>query len=134
MNFDKGKAMTAITVVGTALAMLSMHGKGAIEALAAMPTMLNAWAQQLPLGVTSFCLAMALSMLVWMGAHRAHFTGPRYNPDTIALCASLLVTTAQQWASGRSNAASVLTAMILGLIAGLLVPYLCRLFVGKPPA
>ena len=134
MKFDKGTTMSIITVVGTALAMLAMHGKGAVEALAAVPNMLNAWAQQLPLGVTSFGLAFALSMLVWMGAHRARFTGPHYNPDTIALCVSLLVTVGQQWAAGRSNAANVLTALILGLIAGLLVPYLCRLIVGKPPA
>lgn len=132
MKLDKGQAMSVITVVGTALAMLAMHGKGAIEALAAMPTMLNAWSQQLPLGVTSFGFAMALSMLVWLGAHRAHFTGPRYNPDTIALCTALLVTTGQQWASGNAAVSALLTALILGLIAGLLVPYLCRLIVGRP--
>lgn len=134
MKINKGAWLSGVTVAGTALAMLAMHGKGAIEALAAVPALLNAWAQQLPLGVTSFAFAMALSALVWLGAHRAHFTGPHYNPDTIALCAALLVTTSQQWASGRSSAANVLTAIILGLIAGLLVPYLCRLVIGKPPA
>lgn len=132
MKFDKGSILSVITVIGTALAMLAMHGKGAIEALAAVPAMLNAWAQQLPLGVTSFCFAVVLSALVWMGATRARFTGPHYNPDTIALCIALLVTTGQQWVSGRSSPAAVLTALILGAIAGLLVPYVCRLFVGKP--
>jgi hypothetical protein len=53
MKLDKGSILSAITVIGTALAMLAMHGKGAVEALAAVPTMLNAWAAQLPLGVTS---------------------------------------------------------------------------------
>ncbi len=132
MNFDKGKWLSIVTVVGTALAMLAMHGKGAIEALAAMPAMLNAWSQQLPLGVTSFGFAMALSTLVWLGARRAHFTGPHYNPDTIALCTALFVTMAQQWASGVTAVSQLLTALILGLIAGLLVPYLCRLLIGKP--
>lgn len=134
MKINKGAWLSGVTVAGTALAMLAMHGKGAIEALAAVPALLNAWAQQLPLGVTSFGFAVVLSTLVWMGAHRAHFTGPGYNPDTIALCVALLVTTGQQWASGNAAVSALLTALILGLIAGLLVPYLCRLVIGKPPA
>ena len=73
-----------------------------------VPAMLNAWAQQLPLGVTSFCFAVVLSALVWMGATRARFTGPHYNPDTIALCIALLVTTGQQWVSGRSSPAAAI--------------------------
>ncbi len=132
MKLDKGSILSVITVVGTALAMLAMHGKGAIDALAAVPAMLNAWSAQLPLGVTSFGFAVVLSALVWLWASRAKFTGAHYNPDTLALCIALLVTTAQQWASGRSNPAAILTALILGLIAGLLVPYLCRLVIGKP--
>jgi hypothetical protein len=134
MKLDKGSILSAITVIGTALAMLAMHGKGAVEALAAVPTMLNAWAAQLPLGVTSFGLSVALSMLVWLSLHRAKFTGQHYSPDTVALCVATLAMIGQQWAAGITKPGAVLTALILGLIAGLLVPYLCRLIVGKPAA
>ena len=131
MKLDKGTALSAITIVGTVMAMLSMYGKNSVDALGGLPAMLNAWASQLPLGVMSFVLAMVLSALVWLSAHRAKFTGAHYNPDTVALCTALFVTMAQQWASGKTSAASLLTALILGAIAGLLVPYLCRLVVGK---
>ena len=52
MKFDKGTLLSGITVAGTALTMLAMAWKGAIEALAAVPPLLNA-GQQPPLGVTS---------------------------------------------------------------------------------
>lgn len=130
MKLDKGKALSVITVAGTALAMLAMHGKGAFEALAGIPLLLAAFASSLPLGVTSFGLAFVLSVLVWMTAHRAHVTGPRYNPDTLALCVAILVTMGQQWLSGNVASGKLLTALILGLIAGLLTPFVCRLFVG----
>lgn len=131
MTIDKGKALSVITVIGTALAMLAMHGKGAIEALAGIPAMLTAFSAQLPLGVTSFAFAFILATLVWVTANRAKFTGAHYNPDTVALCTALLVTMGQQWLSGQHAGGALLTALLLGLIAGLLVPYVCRLFVGK---
>lgn len=131
MKLDKGTILSGITVIGTALAMLAMHGKGAIEALAGIPAMLSAFSAQLPLGVTSFAFAFVLSALVWMTAHRTKFTGTHYNPDTVALCTALLVTMGQQWLSGQHAGGALLTALLLGLIAGLMVPYVCRLFVGK---
>lgn len=131
MKLDKGAMLSGISVAGTALAMLAMYGDKAFKALAGVPTLLQAFSAQLPLGVSSFVLALILSALVWLSAERAHFTGRFYNPDTVTICTAVLVTTGQQWLSETKSPGAILTALILGLIAGLVVPYLCRLIIGK---
>lgn len=120
--------LTVGTAIGTVLSALAMHGKGAIDALAGVPIMLQAWAAGLPLGVWSFLLSLWLATLVWSAAiARLPATRcgarPYFTADTLALLVALTVTMTQQWFAGTGQG-RLLNAMWIGLIAGLLAPYI----------
>jgi len=134
--------VTFATAIGTVVTALAMHGKGAIEALAGVPVLLQAWASGLPLGIWSFLLSLCLGTLVWLTAivklpPASDGRRPHFSADTIALLVALSVTETQQWFAGRGQG-QLLSAMWIGLIAGLLAPYLGRalraLFASKPAA
>lgn len=133
MNMD-GKRFAWLLPVGTAiaavLAALSAHGKAAVDALAGVPLLLQAWASGLPLGIWSFALALLLSVLVWAkvitllprttAGRSAHFAS-----DTVALLTALAVAVTQQTLADGSPGGLV-SALWIGLIAGLLAPYIGR--------
>lgn len=144
MNSKYTWVITVATALGTLASALAMHGKGSLEALAGVPLLLQAWASGLPLGIWSFMLSLALSTLVWLTAiaklptsrdgHRPHFSA-----DTLALIFALLVTVTQQWFAAASvGHGRLLNAIWIGLIAGLLAPYIGQalraLFAQKPAA
>lgn len=128
MNGKWGWLVTIGGALATVLSALALHGKGAIDALAGVPIMLQAWAAGLPLGVWSFMLSLWLATLVWAAAitrlplardgHRPHFSA-----DTLALLVAVTVTLTQQWFAGHGQG-QLLSAFWIGLIAGLLAPYL----------
>ncbi|MDQ8050706.1 hypothetical protein [Luteibacter sp.] len=134
--------ITLATAIGSIASALAMHGKASLEALAGVPVLLQAWASGLPLGIWSFLLSLALSTLVWSTAIvklPASRDGrqPHFSADTLALILALLVTVTQQWFAGHGQG-QLLSALWIGLIAGLLAPYLGRaaraLFAQKPAA
>lgn len=123
--------VTIGTALGTVLAAIAMHGKAALEAAAGVPALLQAWAAGLPLGIWSFVLATVLSVLVWAVAMRKlqkpdTARAPHVSADTVALAIALLVCLAEQWTQGVSSRGAILNAIFMGLIAGLLAPYLGR--------
>ena len=120
--------LTVGTAIGTVLSALALHGKGAIDALAGVPIMLQAWAAGLPLGVWSFLLSLWLATLVWAAAiTRLPATRcgarPYFTADTLALLVAVTVTLTQQWFAGHGQGRLV-NAFILGLIAGFMAPYI----------
>jgi len=119
--------ITLATAIGTVLSAIALHGKAALNALASVPAVLQAWASGLPLGIWSFLLSLVLGTLVWLTAivklPRALDGGRRhFGADTICLCACLLVTMTQQEVDGGPG--RLLSAVWIGLIAGLLAPYI----------
>lgn len=137
--------ITLATAIGTALSALAMNGKAAIEALAGVPLLLQAWASGLPLGIWSFLLSLMIATLVWSTAivklpPARDGRRPHFSADTLALILALLVTVTQQWFSGGAvlGQGKLLSAVWIGLIAGLLAPYIGRalraLFAQKPAA
>ena len=117
------KERCGITVAGTA-PMLATHGR-ARRGIGPVPPLLNALAQ-LPLGVTSFGFAVVRRHQDGM-ARTSALHRPAIQPghDRVGVA---LVTTGQQ-GIGERMVSALLTALILGLIAGLLVPYVRCLFV-----
>lgn len=122
--------ITLATAIGTVLSAVAMHGKDALAALAGVPSLLQAWASGLPLGIWSFLLSLMIATLVWSTAivklplsrdgRRPHFSA-----DTLALLVALLVTMTQQYFDGVGHG-KLLSALWIGLIAGLLAPYIGR--------
>lgn len=124
--------ITLATAIGTALSALAMNGKAAIEALAGVPLLLQAWASGLPLGIWSFLLSLMIATLVWSTAivklpPARDGRRPHFSADTLALILALAVTVTQQWFAGASvGQGKLLSAVWIGLIAGLLAPYIGR--------
>lgn len=140
MNSKYTWLITLATAIGSIASALAMHGKASIEALSAVPVLLQAWASGLPLGIWSFLLSLSLASLVWTTAivklpASPDGRRPHFSADTLALILALLVTVTQQWFAGVGKG-QLLNAIWIGLIAGLLAPYLGRMaramFAQKP--
>lgn len=129
MNGKWAWVATAGGVVATVLSALAMHGKGAIDALAGVPVLLQAWASGLPLGIWSFLLSLSLATLVWATAisklpETRCGKQPHFSADTISLLVAVTVTVTQQFFAAEIGKGKLLNALWLGLIAGLLAPYI----------
>lgn len=117
-----------IAVVGV----VADKGEGVMRFVA----LVTAFAAGLPMGVWSPVLSLVAAMLVWSVAiaklkpnpcgRRAHLSA-----EFLAFLTGLGLTMLQQWAIGGDRAQYVL-AFVLGLIAGLGAPFLCKCFAAIP--
>lgn len=134
---DKKAALAAIASAVVALVTaLGTHGADAFKALAGLPVMLQAWASGLPLGLWSFAVALALSVLVWVACMRNLPVGrcgkaPFGYANLIALLVAVAITVAQQLLADHRSPGALLNALIIGLIAGLASPHIGALLRGK---
>lgn len=97
-------------------------------------SLLQAWTAKLPMGLWSFLLSLVLALLVWASAMRAVKRArdggrPHNTANGMALAAAMVLTLAQQWVSdtGFTDKGGTLMALVIGLIAGLLAPFLGHL-------
>lgn len=127
----KATILTIGTVLVSIMGAVALHGEKLLAVMGGVPVMLQAWSSQMPLGVGSFTLALVLGVLLWLvaivklqpspGARARHFSA-----DTITLCAAILTTVGQQAMSDENSGGALLNALLLGIVAGLLAPYLGR--------
>lgn len=100
-------------------------------------SLLQAWTAKLPMGLWSFLLSLVLALLVWASAMRTikrarDGSRPHNTANGMALAAAMVLTLAQQWVSetGFADKGGTLMALVIGLIAGLLAPFLGHLIRG----
>jgi len=111
-----------VAVVGV----IADKGEGVMRFIA----LVTAFAAKLPMGVWSPLLSLVLAMLVWavsIAKLRPAPCGrrPHLSAEFLSFVTGLFFTLLQQWAIGGDRAAYVL-AVVLGLIAGLGAPFLCK--------
>jgi hypothetical protein len=124
---DKLKTWLGIGIPGLAV-LIAMYGKPFLEVMASVPALAAAWSSQLPLGLGSVFLALAVSMAAW--AYAIHWLPdtkdgqrPQFAAATIAVLVAIAVTVAQQW-GGKPSA--VLNAVWMGFTAGVVAPWLAN--------
>lgn len=125
---DKLKGLFGIGVAGF-IALFALHGKAFLDALAGFPTLVQAWASGLPLGLWSALLALSVAMGVW--GYVLHWLPvskcgkpPEFAASTSALLVALAVMLGQEWVGGRKSASGLLTALWMGAMVGFLAPWL----------
>lgn len=132
--------VTVGTIVASILSAIAVHGEKALTAMAGVPKLFQAWADQMPLGAWSFMVALVLGTLLWLVAivklpQNNSQRQPHFSADTITLFVAVSITVSQQALAARSPGA-LLNALCMGLIAGLAAPYVGRgiraLFHSKP--
>lgn len=116
-----------------------MHGRAVIDVLAAAPTALSAWTQGAAGGVLTFIGALVLGVLAWLKERMSVEECNRriyLSPDMLALVVALGACVGQQLFSSRT-AGDLFRAVFIGLIAGMLAPwigrFLRRIFQKKEP-
>lgn len=117
------------SVIGTVMTALAMNGKAALDALAGVPALLQAWSAGLPLGVGSFMLSLLLALLVWAAFMRKFQNSPRaphVSADTVSVAVAIAVCLAQQWIGAPGQRGGILNAICLGAASGLIAPYIGR--------
>lgn len=133
----------ALAILTPFVVLLADKGNQMLAVLGGVPKVLAAWASGLPLGVGSFFLAVTLSTLLWLFLlpilpKARDGSRPHLSANLFALAASVAVCVGQQMLVAHGNG-EVLRATIVGLIAGLLSPYLglamrsCFATTPKPP-
>lgn len=126
----KGAMLAAVVALLTALA---ANGEKAFAAIGGLPKVLQAFSQGLPFGLASFLAAFALATVVWWTAdRRLHFGaggshGRDFRADNLSLVVGLAVTVVQTLVVRDTTAATLLQAIMLGILAGLLAPFAGRL-------
>jgi energy-converting hydrogenase Eha subunit A len=113
---------------GGLLALFAMHGGALVDVLLALPEVAAAFAARMPFGAWSFFISMAVSaglyafLMRWLplcsNGRRPHFAA-----ETMAILAALLASLLQQESSAPSP---LMRAVLLGLVAGLLSPWMVR--------
>lgn len=124
---DKFTKATGLTFAAFVALMVGLQWDSFFRAMAGFPALVQAWTAGMPFGIGSFLLAVALGMGVWGLAFR-YWPGhcdrrPHFCADTTALVVGLMVMLTQQWGG---TPAQMLTALWVGLLAGLMAPYLAR--------
>lgn len=122
-----GKGWT-LAGFATLLGALALNGKAALEAVAGLPAVLQAFSGALPGGVLSFLLSFIIAALVWyradgqfrMGKGGEH--GRNFAAENLSLLVACAVTMAQTLATTGPSSGALLQALMLGILAGLLAP------------
>lgn len=130
----EGKTNTAtilalLTGLGALLTVLGTHGTKALEALAGIPALAQAWASGLPFGLWSSALALVMALLVWLSAVKWLPLGtqgklPLAAAAVLSLITGMVVTVSQLHVTYDPDAAAVLNAIYLGAAAGLAAPFI----------
>lgn len=121
------KALTGLSFGGLVV-LFAVNGKALFEALLGFPLLVQAWAAALPMGLWSSLLALCVAMgvctfvLHWLPPTKDG-RKPHFAAETMALVVAVMVTVGQAW---QGSAGEILTALWLGVAAGLLAPYLAK--------
>jgi len=115
------------------VAAIAANGKDAVMAFAALPDVLQKFATGLPFGVVSFFLALAISVLVWLKLDPGQ-TGPRdratvlgMHAETFTFLSGVGLTLGQTLVVWPKPVGAVLQSLMLGILVGLLAPWLGKL-------
>ena len=136
---EKLKWLTGSSFVGL-FAVLAIYGKGFMDVLAAFPTLMAAFASNLPGGLKSYFLSLAIAGLFysfvrrWLTCH--HGARREFLSQLFALLLGIGVTLAQQHVTGKTSAPDLLQALLIGVLSGLSAPLcvqgMASLFAPKP--
>jgi hypothetical protein len=122
---DKLKWLTGSSFVGL-IAVFALYGKGFFEALSAFPTLVAAFASNLPGGLKSYFLSLAIAGLFYSFVRRwltcQHGARREFLSQLFALLLGIGITLAQQHATGKTSAPDLLQALLIGVLAGLSAP------------
>lgn len=111
--------------------LIAGQGAGFLEVLKGIPLLVQAWTAGLPFGAGSFLLSVAFACGVWGFATRwLHGRYAQLAVETITLLSGVAVTLAQQWTGTPGQR---LTALIAGMIAGFMAPYVGKLIAALLP-
>lgn len=127
---EKGAWAAGIVALITVLA---ASGEKALATLSGLPKVLVAFSHGLPFGFWSFLASLAMASLVWLTAdRRLHWGasgshGRDFRADTMALGSALIVTMGQTLIVHGLTTATFFQAVMLGILAGLLAPYMGKL-------
>lgn len=122
---DKLKGLTGVGFVGLLWA-FATYGKGLVEVIAAFPTLMGAFASNLPGGLKSYFLSLAIAGLFYSFVRRwltcQHGARREFFSQLFALLLGVGVTLAQQHVTGKTTAPDLLQALLIGVLAGLSAP------------
>lgn len=127
---DKFSKATGLSLAAFIALIVGLQWDSFFKALAGFPALVQAWSSGLPFQFWSFLLAVAVGMGVWgfLYLHASLCTiKPHSCADSAAVATGLAVILLQQLVAGPRTPGTVLTALWLGLFAGLLAMYLARL-------
>lgn len=131
------QAITGISLAGM-IALIAANGKAFFEAIGAMPLLLTKLSDALPLGAGSFMLVLTVSGFVWMFTlrwlHAANGSSPAQSKDFLAEAVTLLFSLGAMLALdlvspspvGATRAATIVQALMLGLLAGFSAPFVMK--------
>ena len=120
--------LAILGALGALFTVLGTHGAKALEALAGVPALAQAWAAGLPFGLWSSALAFVLSLLVWASAMKwlpmgANDKAPLAASGLLSAITGVVITLSQLHVLYDPDAGQILNAMYLGLGAGLAAPF-----------
>lgn len=123
---EKFKTWFGISLAGL-FVLIAGNGIGFIESARAIPSLVSAWASEMPMGVWSVFVAWLVGMVVYLLAeHRLPDSlRSKRAAETISILVTIGVALSQTWIGGGSPAQR-LSALWLGIIAGYLAPYVAR--------
>lgn len=130
MSADRFSRVTGLSLAAFIALIVGLQWNSFFEALAGFPALVQAWSSGLPFGFWSFLLALGIGMGAWGFVYMHHAVcvmRPHSCADSTAVATGLAVEIAQQAVVGESSPGAMLTALWLGLLAGLLAMYLARL-------
>lgn len=143
MRRSRRRSLKALTGLSFAsfIALFAAQGKAFIDAIAAMPAVLSNFADVLPLGSATFFLVVVVSGIVWFMAQRYFIRptlkathGKEFTSELLALItacvAMLLLNLAEPTPAGTTYTATIVKALMLGILAGFTAPWLAKGLLG----
>lgn len=135
---DKLKLLTGTGFIGLIWA-FATYGKSLAEAVGAFVVLLGAFASNLPGGLKSYALSLAVAGLFYSFTRRwltcQHGARREFLSQLFALFVGIGVTLAQQYVTNKVAPPDLLQALLIGVLAGLSAP-LCvqglASFIAKP--
>lgn len=122
---EKLKWLTGSSLVGL-IAVFSIYGKGLVDVLTAFPALVAAFASNLPGGLKSYFLSLAIAGLFYSFVRRwltcQHGARREFFSQLFALLLGVGVTIAQQHVTGKVAASDLLQALLIGVLAGFSAP------------
>lgn len=109
------------------LSAIALNGKEALEAIAGLPAVLQAFSAALPFGVVSTFLALAITTLAWYHLSKRRFGDSHLDVDLITLLIGVTLTFSQTLVGWPKGAGEILQSILVGILVGLLAPLLAKI-------